>query len=122
MIEKSVEPTLPIPDRDFAGVLSSMEFEDAGILKEITLGLDIEHTYVGDLQIDLVAPSGQSVVIHDNAGGNRNDIRRTYDVVSTPALQAMIGQPIAGDWTLRVRDTALFDTGTLKKWSLALSV
>ena len=49
--------------------------------------------------------------LHDNEGQWNDDIKRSYDPATTPALQAMIGQSIAGQWVLSVRDTIGGDVG-----------
>ena len=90
------------------------------MVQDIVVGVDIEHTYIGDLQVELVAPSGLAVRLHDNEGAWRNDISRTYDVGSTPALQGIIGESIPGNWQLRVRDLARVDEGQLNTWSLKI--
>lgn len=83
--------------------------------------VDISHTYRGDLLVELTTPSGRSTVLHNREGGSNDDLRAAYDPSSTPALAALIGEAIQGDWTLRVSDVEAADEGRLKKWSLALS-
>ncbi len=31
--------------------------------------MDIEHSFIGDLVIDVIVPTGQSVVLHQQGGG-----------------------------------------------------
>jgi subtilisin-like proprotein convertase family protein len=112
------EPDTAIPDSSSAGIESLIGLEYDGTVSDITVSVDIEHTFIGDLQVDLVAPSGASARLHDNDGGSQDDIVRSYDLTSTPALTPLIGQPIKGDWRLRVRDIAAVDVGRLKAWSL----
>jgi M6 family metalloprotease-like protein len=121
VIEKSVSPNEQIPDMNFVGISSSIPVDAVGVVKDVTVELDIEHSYIGDLEVVLVAPSGQSARLHDKEGTWQDNIKRSYDLGSTPALLAMVDQPMEGDWTLRVRDLAPADVGVLKSWSIALS-
>ncbi len=95
-----------------------------GVVKDIKVGVEISHTYIGDLQIDLTSPSGQRVTLFQfGEGANKINLRRTFDASSLPALATMTGtgQQISGDWVLRVIDNAGEDEGTLEKWSIELN-
>lgn len=118
--EQRTEPGLAIPDGDAAGIVSTLTQTARGAVRELAVEVQISHPYIGDLEVDLVAPSGLSVRLHDREGDWRQDIRRTYDLASTPQLQRFAGQPVAGDWQLRVRDLASPDQGTLEAWALKI--
>lgn len=120
-VTETVEPRLAIPDNDFTGVESAIGIAATGQARDVSVEVDITHTYIGDLELDLVAPSGQTVRLHDNAGGWADDIKRSYSLADTPALQGMVGQDLTGYWTLRVRDLAGADVGTLNRWSISLA-
>jgi len=120
IIEDQAEPQLAIPDANSTGIASILNQTQAGAVKDLVVAVDIEHTYIGDLQVELVAPSGLSALLHDNEGEWRHNIRRSFDVASTPALQRFIGESIPGDWQLRVRDLAREDLGRLNTWSLKI--
>ena len=119
--EGAASPNLPIPDNTPTGITSSIAIAESGMLKEISVGVAISHTYIGDLLVDIVTPSGRSVTLHNMSGGSQDDLRTTYDQTSTPALAALVGQPIQGDWLLQVKDLQRLDTGNLKQWSLKLA-
>lgn len=120
VIEDSTEPKIAIPDLNAAGISSTLAQTQTGTVKDIVVSVDIEHTYRGDLQVELVAPSGLSVLLHNKEGGWRDNINRSYDVATTSALEAVIGESIPGDWKLRVRDLAEKDEGQLNAWSLKI--
>ena len=48
---------LSIPDFDTEGVGSVIRVETEKEIDSFTVGLDIKHTYIGDLQIDLIGPA-----------------------------------------------------------------
>ncbi|MBX3712533.1 MAG: S8 family serine peptidase [Lysobacter sp.] len=75
------------------------------------VAVDIKHTYIGDLVVDLVAPDGSVYNLHNRSGGSTDNIIRTYTVnLSSEALN--------GTWNLRVRDAAFLDTGRIDSWSI----
>lgn len=119
-IEKKVTPNLRIPDNSIAGITSRLTQTQSGKAKGLLVAIDITHTYIGDLEIELVSPSGRSVLLHDKAGGSDNNIIRSYDIMTTPDLIAFVDDSTAGDWLLRVRDLARQDEGILNSWALKL--
>lgn len=121
-IYQEAAPGLAIPDNVPAGVSSSVAIGQAGTTKGLKVGVDITHTFIGDLRVELVAPSGQQVLLHDQSGGSADNLIRSYDSVSSPALAALVGQPVQGNWTLRVHDLAAQDVGKLNRWSLDLAL
>jgi subtilisin-like proprotein convertase family protein len=89
---------------------------------EIQVAVDISHTYIGDLIVRLVSPSGTSVFLHNRAGGQADDIVGTYGLDLTPAepLSILHGEPSAGTWQLEISDKQGGDSGTLNSWSVAI--
>jgi subtilisin-like proprotein convertase family protein len=111
---------LNIPDNAPAGVRDTVNFAAAATLASIKVTVDITHTYIGDLRLTLLAPSGAAAVLHDRNGGNADNIQRVFDLASTPALGALSGQSIQGTWTLHVQDFAAVDVGRLNRWELEI--
>ncbi len=121
VVEAEAKANLPIPDNTPEGISSTIAIAESGTLKDISVGVVIPHTYIGDLLVEIVAPSGQSVTLHNMSGGSKDDLKMTYERASTPALEALVGQPMQGNWVLRVKDLQRLDTGKLEKWSLKLT-
>lgn len=119
--EIETTPDLEILDDDPRGVESGVQIDDIGLLKDITVAVDISHTFIRDLRVELIAPSGHSVFLHDRQGGGTDDIKRAYDRTSLPGLETLLRLPIAGTWTLRIKDLERWDKGTLNAWSLKLT-
>ncbi len=82
--------------------------------------MDITHTYIGDLLVNLVSPSNTSVSLHNSTGGSSNNIIKTYTEANTPNLQVLRGEPINGVWKLKLSDRASADQGKLNRWALKL--
>ena len=105
-------PSLAITDN--TTVSDAITVADSGTATSVTVAVDITHTYIGDLKIDLVAPDGTTKMLHNRSGGGTDDIDQTY----TPDFE---GESIAGTWTLRIRDNANLDSGTLNSWTLTIN-
>jgi len=121
VFEKSSSPALPIPDNNPAGVTDTITCPETGRLSAIEVGVDIRHTYRGDLIVSLVAPSGKIAVLHERNGGPNNDLQRSFTPADTAALSTLLGDGIEGRWSLQVQDMAGVDTGTLESWSIQLT-
>ncbi|MFH9710334.1 S8 family peptidase [Streptomyces luteogriseus] len=77
----------------------------------LQVGVDITHTYRGDLVIDLVAPDGSTYRLKSAASDSADNVNTTYTVNAS-------AEAANGTWKLRVQDTAAQDTGTLNGWKL----
>jgi len=115
-------PGLAIPDNNSTGVRDSIQVAQAGTLATLKVGVEIRHTFRGDLVVTLIAPSGRAVRLHDRAGGNAADLHATFDTTTTPALAALRNEPVGGTWTLHVQDLARIDVGRLERWGLDFEV
>jgi subtilisin-like proprotein convertase family protein len=96
---------------------------DTAALTGIKVTVDIEHTYIGDLVVTLKPPAATGVpriTLHSRDGGGTDNLKKTFDTVSTPGLLALIGKSPAGTWTLSVKDEERLDTGMLRSVALEL--
>lgn len=121
VVRGEASPALAIPDNSSRGVSSTIALDGEGSVGSVRVGVDIAHTYIGDLRVALSAPGGASAVLHDRAGASAQDLVRTYDAQSTPALVSLAGGSLRGEWRLAVTDLARRDTGTLRRWSLEVT-
>jgi M6 family metalloprotease-like protein len=121
-IERGVEPALPIPDSPAAAVHSAIAVPEQGVARLVSVAIDVAHPFVGDLRVELLAPSGAAAVLHDRQGGNQRDLVRTWDGTTAAGLAALAGLPVTGDWRLSVRDLARRDVGVLRAWSLRIEL
>jgi subtilisin family serine protease len=97
---------------DHSDVSSSISLSCAGNASSATtVAVDIRHTYIGDLIVDLVAPDGSVYNLHNRTGSSTDNINRTYTVNAS-------SEAAAGVWKLRVRDQASLDTGYINSWTL----
>lgn len=106
---------LAIPDNDPAGVSSTINVSDVGAVKDLTVDLDIEHTYRGDLIVELHKDNVTVTLFNGSKlpNGWDDNVNLTSEVVD-----GFLGVKLAGAWTLTVRDTAGADIGHLVRWNL----
>jgi M6 family metalloprotease-like protein len=115
-------PALAIPDNVAAGVTSTIAIGQAGTARRIKVGIDISHTYIGDLVVELTNPGGTTATLQSHSGGSAHNLTVTLDSGTTAPLGPMVGQPVAGTWTLRVRDVEAQDSGVLNRWTLEIDL
>ncbi|MFI8372146.1 S8 family serine peptidase [Streptomyces sp. NPDC085466] len=74
--------------------------------------VSIVHTYIGDLQVQLIAPDGTAYTLKGfGTGGSSDNINTTYTVNASSEVAN-------GTWKLRVTDNANYDTGKIDSWAL----
>jgi len=108
---------LAIPDNNTTGVTSSISFSGSGTVIRASISLAISHTYRGDLEVSLIYPGGNIEVLHNRVGGSEDNLFFTDLPLASAA-----GVAKAGTWSLKVRDLAGADIGSIQSWSLKLMV
>jgi Zn-dependent metalloprotease len=78
----------------------------------LQVGVDIVHTWRGDLVIDLLAPDGTAYRLKGSSGSDSADnVKATYTVNASSEVAN-------GTWKLRVQDVARYDTGYINSFKL----
>ncbi|AZQ37170.1 S8 family peptidase [Streptomyces cyaneochromogenes] len=78
----------------------------------LAVEVHIVHTYIGDLQVQLIAPDGTAYTLKSyGTGGSSDNINTTYSVNASSEVAN-------GTWKLRVSDNANLDTGRIDAWAL----
>ncbi|GHG95836.1 S8 family peptidase [Streptomyces lanatus] len=78
----------------------------------LAVEVHIVHTYIGDLQVQLIAPDGTAYTLKSyGTGGSSDNIDTTYSVNAS-------SEAANGVWKLRVSDNANLDTGRIDAWAL----
>lgn len=78
----------------------------------LKVGVDIKHTYRGDLVVDLLAPDGTAYRLKNSSSSDSAD-----NVIATYTVDAS-SETANGTWKLQVRDVAAQDTGYIDSWQL----
>lgn len=111
----------------------------SGAVLDIDVRVNLTHTWMSDLQLWLVSPSGQVIQLFNRHGGSGDNLVNTiFDDAATTlisagtapftgrfrptqALSALNGGNANGNWILRIRDNEGGDVGTLTNWSLDIT-
>ncbi len=137
----------PLPIPDLGVCLSTLPVTVTGQVLEARVAVRLDHTWLDDLELRLLAPDGGSVVLvpplrffGDNLGRGDCGSEVEWTVFDDAATQTMAegsspyvgsfrpfeplaglhGRPLEGDWQLLITDTSAEDSGTLLCWELAL--
>jgi len=111
----------------------------SGTITDVDLHqLDIDHTWIRDMRIDLVHPGGTTVRVWNRNCAGENNMFTSFDdestatvydcppinggffPPSTDALSDFDGLDAAGTWELRIRDDGNDDGGALNAFSVKL--
>ncbi|WP_391652941.1 M28 family peptidase [Streptomyces tamarix] len=77
----------------------------------LKVGVDIVHTWRGDLVIDLLAPDGTAYRLKNSGNDSADNVQETYTVDASSEVAN-------GTWRLRVQDVGPYDTGYISAFSL----
>ncbi len=143
----SVEVPVAISPNGTLFITSTLNLPAGGFIDDLNLvNLDITHTWVGDLRIELTSPSGTTAVVLDRPSGGDcegddlsialddeatatyNDLNITCndlpaiagDFQAFSPLSVFDGETSTGVWTLTVFDDADADGGFLNSWGLEI--
>ncbi|MFJ8954558.1 M4 family metallopeptidase [Streptomyces sp. NPDC102381] len=107
------DANVTVPDYPGAAVTSSVAVTGVSGAAPSTLkvGVDIVHTWSGDLQVDLVGPSGRTYRLHSSAYDPTPNIQTTYTVNAS-------AETANGTWKLKVQDLGQQDTGYINSFKL----
>ncbi|MEQ1745166.1 MAG: M36 family metallopeptidase [Saprospiraceae bacterium] len=134
----STNVPIAIPSTSTSTINSVLAVPICGTVADINItNLYVEHTSVGDLEVELISPQGTVVTLAYHLCGNTDDLRINFDdqaanqysqIPCPPAnngtyrpnekLSTLFRQSIAGNWTLRIHDTDATDGGSIESWSL----
>jgi|GEM_PF-5209916 len=57
---------------------------------DIRESVDITQSWIGDLRVELIAPSGRAVTLHDRSWRGADNIIRSFKRGGLPALEALV--------------------------------
>ena len=106
---------IEIPDNNAEGIASTINVPQQGFVFGADVGVNITHTWQGDLLVKLRSPQGTEHTLHNRTGGSADDLVQSWQT------DAFNGEAMQGDWTLLVSDNAGLDTGSLNSWDLTLT-
>ncbi|MGI9247508.1 MAG: proprotein convertase P-domain-containing protein, partial [Woeseiaceae bacterium] len=89
-----------------------------GIVNRIGLTLNVSHSRLSDLRIKIIAPSGRTIEVETGLerASSGDDIR-----IAAQQLRELIGESLAGTWSISVRDENPGIAGQFVGWNLKLN-
>lgn len=109
-----------VPDNNIVGIESIISADSAPNGRKIEVLIDISHSWIADLELILISPSGIKAFLHKRGRAGTRDIRGVYgqDLRSFEKLGKFSNEVETGDWKLVVRDRLARDVGILHSWGL----
>lgn len=130
--------TIAIPDSQSDTIVSSIDVNLNGVIRNVQItNIEGQHTWIGDLSMNLISPSGTVVNLIDFICDDADDFSLGFsddlgvDEIPCPLtderlyqpngkLSSLIGELAAGIWQLQIIDIATLDGGQLNQWSLEI--
>jgi subtilisin-like proprotein convertase family protein/subtilisin family serine protease len=134
----SANPNLVVPDNSTVTTTLSVSGL-SGFLDDLNVTVNMTHTWMADVQIWLADPNGTEIQLFNRHGGSGDNLENTvFDDQAAASISTGSApftgswqpiQPLAtfnginpnGVWTLRIRDNATGDVGTLSNWNLEIA-
>ena len=118
-INATIHPNQVIPYDDTTEFVIEMEPDaayDGAAISGGTARFDIEHLGSHLLEVRLTAPDCRSILVHNQTFQFRPDLAKPR------TIEPLAGSPVAGPWTLGIRDHALYQNATVHLFGLTLDV
>ena len=103
------EPNLKIEDEQT--VVDTLQVSESGLAFQVKLNVSIEHSYIGDLVVEL-EHDGFRATVFRNVGTGAAQLDRSFEFDVPRGIER------SGEWRLILKDTAAQDEGVLLAWSL----
>lgn len=118
-------PNAPIPGGSRYSLERSVLIEDAIAVEHVTVALEIDHGWIGDLTVTLISPEGTRSVLLDRPGKTPGDFYSyglsSDDIDFTLTSLAFRGEDGAGSWTLEVVDHTSWFSGRLEAFTVTVA-
>lgn len=135
-----------VPDNNLTGIKDSVFIPASGTITNLKTFILMSHTYMSDMSLQLISPSGFTVNLFNNRGGNGNDMMTMFsdaadslpslgtfinepginppfspNIKPSQPLSAFNGQNKLGWWKLKLVDLAGSDYGFVHGWGINIS-
>ncbi|MEO6695282.1 MAG: LamG-like jellyroll fold domain-containing protein [Ignavibacteria bacterium] len=135
-----------VPDNNLAGIKDSVFIPVSGTISSLKVFALMSHTYTSDMSLHLISPSGSTVNLFNNRGGNGNDLMTIFSdaedslpsmgtftnepginppfspgIKPNQPLSAFNSQNKLGWWKLKFVDNASADIGYIHGWGINIA-
>ena len=120
-------------------VESELIITGVGTIADLNITVDIDHTYINDLDVNLISPANTTVLLVSEICGGEHDLNIEFDddgvdhnTIPCPAvdlsqayqangsLSTFNGEDGSGTWILEVEDFVNEDGGSIEGWSIEI--
>ena len=119
-INATAYPDRVVPHDGTAEFVIEMEpggiIHDGATVSNGAVRFDIEHLGSHLLEARLTAPDCRTLLVHNQTFQFRSDLAKPR------TIEPLAGSPVAGPWTLAVRNLAMYHNATVHQYGLALDV
>ncbi len=113
-----------IPDNSAAGIENHIFVGDNFIISEAEISIDIQHSYIGDLTVEVISPGGKTITLHNKTGLEGENLIKTYSLANPPdgpgTMKDFCNILSKGLWTLKITDHSSYNSGILNSWNIKL--
>jgi len=115
LVNPSVAPII-----DYQETTVSVFVADDRRVKDVAVGVNINHTFRGDFRFSVYPPYFPEIILHNKTGGSANNLVEVYDSNKHDGLKTFVTKSASaqGDWQFRVADTASGDGGKINQIKL----
>jgi subtilisin family serine protease/subtilisin-like proprotein convertase family protein len=126
---------LPLPDRwlqyfqtqplaltGAAVTSSTLQVAEPDLIRDLEVSVELDHDFLGDLELNLVAPWGEVVPLQSRGLGRLTQLKTIYSLDTAPWLKTALNRPAQGEWQLQILDRVQTRRGHLQRWQLNLGV
>lgn len=133
----STDVPMMIPDNDLQGIVSTLEIEADLNIEDISITVDIEHSFIWDLSLEIESPQGTKILLIKKACfGYGDNIQAIFsdagegircntsvpgiggEIKASELLSSFAGESTKGQWKLKLIDSGPDDIGRLVDWGL----
>lgn len=135
----ALDVPLEISPIDTPTITSKIVFYEDLPIADINVALNVEHSFLADLQISLTSPAGTTVVLTSSSCSDSRNINAVFDddapefvcggnpaisgtVAPLGSLGSFNGESILGEWILEIKDNVAADGGRLNSFSMEVCV
>ena len=115
--ENQIAKSIP-HQQDTEALVSSVEVQKNGLIKDIKLELDISHEQSQNLEIKLLTPHNEYISLRPSFSGSGENMKT---IIGGEIFNDLIGRKMKGEWKLQTVDRSKKYSGTLHSWSLVFN-
>ncbi|MFM7426648.1 MAG: S8 family serine peptidase [Elainella sp.] len=112
----------PLPLTGLAVNSSAVQVAETNPIRDLEVSVELEHDFLGDLELCLVAPWGTVIPLQSRSLGRLTQLKTIYSLETAPWLKTALNHSAQGEWQLQILDRVQTRRGQLLRWQLNLGL